>query len=193
MSEFELHLKDRGLKRWHRCWSTGPLPDTPKEEHVVFPLFAPGGRYIGHQRYFWRRPKLRSNDEQGRYITTFLPEYKLSGFYGLDNCFGYGPLFVTEGIWDSLRAGNCYVDCVALLSNSPSKQLRRYLKLMCPNRPIIALIDRDENKAGERLANMFDGAYAPADGYEDFNAMPHDVCMACISKILGDVRNGKYR
>lgn len=188
MSEFKQHLRDRGLRRWHQCWHTGALPDSPLEEHVVFPLFAAGGRYVGHQRYFWRRPKLRSNDEQGRYITTFLPEYKLSGFYGLDNCYGHGPLFVTEGIWDSLRVENCYVDCVALLSNSPSKQLKGYLRMQNRHRPVVSLMDRDENKAGERMAHMFDRAFSPVDGYDDFNAMPHEVCFEYMTWILEQLR-----
>jgi hypothetical protein len=188
MTDFDLHLHERGLRPWHKHWSTGPLPDAPKEEHVVFPLVAPGGWFVGHQRYFWRRPKLRSNDEQGRYISTFLSAYKLTGFYGWENCHGHGPLFVTEGIWDSIRVSNCYVDCLALLCNSPSKQLKQYLRLIAGNRPIVALIDRDENKAGERLGRAFDLAFGPAEGYGDYNAMPHDVCFEHITHVLGEVK-----
>lgn len=181
---FTQHLKARGLKPWHKCWTTDDQPDNPMEEYVVFPLVAPGGRFVGHQRYFWQRPKLRSNDEQGRYITTYLAESKLTGFYGWDNCFGHGPLFVTEGIWDSLRVNNCWVDCVALLCNSPSKQLRQYIRMLANGRLVIALIDRDENKAGEKLGRAFDLAYEPAEGYGDYNAMPHDVCFAHMTHIL---------
>ena len=172
----------------HKHWCTGPLPETPNEEHVVFPLVAPGGRFVGHQRYFWRRPKLRSNDEQGRYITTYLAECKLTSFYGWDNCCGHGPLFVTEGIWDSIRVVNCYVDCIALLCNSPSKALKHYLRLLVRDRPIVALIDRDDNNAGEKLGRAFDHYYFPANGHEDFNAMPHDVCFAHITQILRQLR-----
>lgn len=189
MSEFTDHLKERGLRRqFHRFWWTGDLPENPTNEQVVFPLVAPGGRYLGHQRYFWRRPKLRSNDEHGRYITTFLAESTLTAFYGWENCYGYGPLFVTEGIWDSLRVGNCYFDCIALLCNSPSKQLYQYLRLITPGRPIVALIDRDDNKAGERLGRKFDYAFSPAKGYDDYNAMPHDVCFTHMTKILEKLR-----
>lgn len=187
-SKFELHLRKRGLSRLHSFWSTGALPDTPMEEHVVFPLLTVDGKYIGHQRYFWRRPKLRSNDEQGRYITTFLPEYKLTGFYGWQNCFGYGPLFVTEGIWDAIRVSNCYVDCIALLCNSPSKQLKDLIRKIAMGRPIVSLLDNDENKAGEKLARVFDGYFLPQKGYGDFNAMPHDVCFPYMSLILEEVR-----
>jgi len=184
MSEFEQHLRERGLNAMHRCWSTGPLPKKPRDEHVIFPLIAPGGRYIGHQRYFWRRDKLRSNDEQGKYITTYLDECKLTGFYGWENCYGHSPLFVTEGIWDSIRVGNCYFDCVALLCNSPSRQLKQHIRMLANGRSVIALIDRDENKAGERLGRAFDYAFEPDKWYEDFSAMPHDVCFARMTKIL---------
>ena len=190
LMDFAQHLKERGLRSLHHYWWSGPLPDAPNEEHIVFPLVAPGGKYVGHQRYFWRRPKLRSNDKQGRYISTFLPAYKLTAFYGWENCFGHGPLFVTEGVWDSLRVGNCYVDCLALLCNSPSKQLKQYVRLLSGRRPIIALIDRDENKAGERLGRAFDLAVEPAAGYGDYNAMPHDVCFEHITMILDRIRNG---
>jgi hypothetical protein len=154
----------------------------------VFPLIAPGGRFLGHQRYFWRRPKLRSNDEQGRYISTFLPECKLTACYGWQNCFGYGPLFVTEGIWDAIRVSNCHVDCVALLCNSPSPQLKQYIRMIACGRPVIALIDRDENKEGERLGRACDGMYEPAEGYCDFNAMSHDVCFDRMTTILNELR-----
>ena len=189
MSELSKHLSERGLKKWHHCWCSGELPESPMEEHVVFPLFAAGGRFIGHQRYFWRRPKLGSNSEQGRSITTFLPEYKLSGLYGLDNCYGYGPLFVTEGIWDSIRVVNCYVDCLAILSNCPNKQLKGYLRMQSRLRPVVSLMDRDENMAGERLSHAFDYSFFPAYGYEDFNAMPHDVCFRHMTNILKEIKS----
>jgi len=192
MKDFELHLQNRGLCPRYRYWSTGPLPESPKEECVIFPLIAPGGRFIGHQRYFWRCPKLRSNDEQGRYITTFLPEYKLTAFYGWQHCYGYGPLFVTEGIWDTIRVTNCYVDCIALLCNSPSKQLKQHVRMIAGGRPIISLIDRDKNKAGEKLGRAFDWWFEPEVGYEDFNAMPHDVCFDKITEILNKVKELTY-
>lgn len=189
MTDFDLHLQERGLTPTHKCWSTGALPDSPNEEHVVFPFIAPGGRYVGHQRYFWRRPKLRSNDEQGRYISTFLPEYKLTAFYGWQRCYGHGPLFVTEGIWDCIRVSNCYVDCIALLCNSPSTQLKQYIKMLACGRPVVALIDRDENKAGEKLGRAFDWWFEPANGYDDYNAMPHEVCFEHITHVLNRIRS----
>jgi len=187
MNEFDNHLLERGLVN-QKHWSTGPMPDSPMEEHVVFPLMAPGGRFIGHQRYFWRRPKLRSNDEQGRYISTFLAECKLTGFYGWDNCRGVGPLFVTEGIWDSIRVGNCGVDCIALLCNSPSKQLKQYLRMIACSRPIVALIDRDENKAGEKLGRAFDLSFEPLSSFCDYNDMPPQTCAMHMADILRVVK-----
>jgi len=188
MNEFDQHLYDRGLKQHHRCWKTGLLPDNPMDEHVVFPLLTPDGKYVGHQRYFWRRPKLRSNDEQGRYITTFLPEYKLTACFGWEYCRGYGPLFITEGIWDAIRVSNCYVDCLAVLCNNPSKQLRQYLQMLCKktSRVLVALVDSDG--PGQQLANSASYAFGPACGYKDFNDMSHDMCFERITKILDDVR-----
>lgn len=175
ISEFEWHLRERGLSQYHRCWHTGPLPENPKEEHVVFPLVMPGGKYIGHQRYFWRRT------EQGRYITTILPAYKNLAFYGYDNCFGFSPLFVTEGVWDSIRIGNCYVDSVAILTNKPSKQLRQYLYFLANGRPVYAMLDKDD--AGDKM-RVFDRWFKPPYHYKDWNEVPHDDCFQYITKIL---------
>jgi hypothetical protein len=118
-----------------------------------------------------------------------LKECKLTGFYGWQNCRGYGPLFVTEGIWDSIRVNNCYVDCVALLCNSPSRQLKQYIRALACGRPVVALIDRDANKAGEKLGRAFGLAYEPVDGYEDYNDMPPEVCFEHITYILEAVRD----
>jgi hypothetical protein len=49
-------------------------------------------------------------------------------------------------------------------------------------------MDKDENKSGERLAHAFDRAFFPADGYDDFNDMPHDVCFGHMTDILSSVR-----
>jgi hypothetical protein len=150
------------------------------EEHVVFPLFSPIGVFIGHQRYFWRKGKNRGNI--GRYLTTILDPYKQVACYGWDNCRGFGPLFVTEGIFDAIRVSNCWVDCVACLCNNPSKQLKWLLKQIAGNRRLIALTDRDN--AGEKLGGWCDESYLPAHGYDDYNAMSHDVCFRHISQIL---------
>jgi len=60
--------------------------------------------------------------------------------------------------------------------------------LIAGNRPIVALIDRDENKAGERLGRAFDLAFEPAEGYGDYNAMPHDVCFEHMTHVLDKTR-----
>jgi hypothetical protein len=187
MNEFDRHLRQRGLRPQYQYYKTECLPNNHIEEHVVFPFVMPGGRYVGHQRYFWRKPKLRNNDEQGRYVSTFLPEYNLTAFYGWPQCRGVGPLFVTEGIWDSIRVSNCGFDCIALLCNSPNIQLRKYIRLLANGAVIVALIDKDENKAGEQLASSFDFSFEPAHGYVDFNDMPQEVCELRMLEIMGEL------
>jgi hypothetical protein len=184
MVSFYQHLYHRGLRDYHRYWSTGELPTNPNEEHVVFPLIAPGGKYVGHQRYYWRRPKLRSNDEQGRYISTFLPEYKLTAFFGYEyTSWPTSCLFVTEGVWDCIRVANCGVNCLALLTATPSKCLRQYLRMLVGDCPLVALIDRDENKAGESLGKFCDYQFEPPGIYEDFNDIPPVECFKYIIEI----------
>jgi hypothetical protein len=59
--------------------------------------------------------------------------------------------------------------------------------MLANGRLVVALIDKDENKAGERLANSFDGGFKPTYGYEDFNAMPHGICGARMLEILREL------
>ncbi len=187
---FAQHLQERGLSHIYKHWSTGPLPNNPKEEHVVFPLVIPTGKNVGHQRYFWRCPKLRNNGESGRYITTILPEYKYTAFYGWDNCCGFGPLFITEGIWDAIRVSNCWVDCVAILCNSPSKQLRQYLRMIANGRPLVGLLDSDGNS---KFESFCDYVFYPVGDHKDFNDMPHDVCFEHITNILSKVQDSENK
>jgi hypothetical protein len=182
ITPFTLHLAERGLKPWHNCWVDH------ENELVTFPLWTVDGKLIGYQRYNWRETKIRDNG--ARYFTWLDDAYKQVACYGIDNCCGHSPLFVTEGIWDALRVSNCYVDCLALLSCSPHRQLRQWLRMYAGNRPIIGLCDNDENKSGNRLISTVDIHYFPPYNRKDVNALTHDECFSWITTILQRVRFG---
>jgi Toprim-like len=185
-SAFGYHLRSRGLMPWHRCWVD------PATEVVTFPLWSieaiasQNRRLIGYQRYDWRGEKLRDNG--GKYFTYANEHFKDRAAYGIENCYGYGPLFLVEGIWDSLSVVNCYFDCIACLGCSPSKNLKAHLRQLAGNRPLVGLLDHDENRAGNRLASSCDLWYYPPEGYKDVNSMPYNICFDWLTNVRNMVQ-----
>ena len=174
-SDFGLHLCKRGLKPWHRFWVS------VAEQVVTFPLWSfEKHRLIGYQRYNWRETKIRDND--GKYFTWVNDDYKDRAAYGHENCFGHGPLFIAEGVWDSLSVVNCHFDCLALLTCSPSRNLKAHLRQLAGKRPIVALCDNDANKAGDRMKSAADCFFYPPTG-KDVNELPYDVCFEWLTSI----------
>jgi hypothetical protein len=93
--------------------------------------------------------------------------------YGRENCFGYGPLFVTEGIWDSISIGNIWFDSVAVLCNTPCKEIITQLRYFAGDRKIVAVCDNDE--AGKKLARVGDIAITLPEGIKDPNSAPEEI------------------
>lgn len=183
-SEFGIHLKKRGLKPWHRVWVDS------QQEVVTFPLWSiesfGQAKLVGYQRYNWRETKIRDNG--GKYFTWVADAYKDRIAYGREHCYGHGPLFVVEGVWDSLSVVNCYFDCVALLTCSPSKNLKAHLRQLAGERPIVGLIDHDNNKAGDRMKSACDKWFYPPHGYKDCNEIPFDICFKWLTEVQREVR-----
>lgn len=176
-SDFAQHLRGRGFKPYFNAWLD------PEQQICTFPLwgFGPNPKLIGYQRYNWREVKIRNNG--GKYFTWVADDYKDRACYGLDNCYGHGPLFVVEGIWDAIRVSNCYHDCVALLCNSPSRNLKAHIRQLAGERPIVALCDNDANKSGEKLAHLFDYAFYPPGNVKDVNDLSPEACEAWLTEL----------
>jgi hypothetical protein len=167
--KFYEHLQDRGLKPWHRCWVD------PLTEVVTFPLWA-ANRLVGYQRYNYRgTKKARSNElvEQAKYFTWISEFYRGGAVSGPDNLFGSGPLFIVEGIWDSISIGNVWFDAIAVLTATPSKELRSYIGYLAGNRPVVAVCDNDET--GSKLARAADLVVKLPKEYHDANETPEDI------------------
>lgn len=167
MNDFCEHIRERGLRPWHKAWVDYD------NELVTFPIFF-GDKLAGSQKYNWKDLK-KGRDNTGRYYTYVSDAYKQCICYGMDNCIGYGPIYIVEGIWDSIRLSNCWVDSLAVLCNDPHKQLRQWIKIYAAGRPIIAVCDRDS--AGGRLASVGDCAWTVPEGYKDVNEMTDDECQ----------------
>jgi len=177
LTDFDRHLFHRGLKPWHRCWIDTQL------EVITFPIwsFEPNHQFIGYQRYTWRETKIRDNG--GKYFTWVAKDFKDRAAYGLENCFGHGPLFIVEGIWDSLRVGACWFDCLALLTCSPSHNMKVHLRQLAGKRPIVALCDNDKNGSGLRLKSAADYSFVVPDPHKDVNEMSHEVCFDWLTSV----------
>lgn len=175
-SDFGMHLKGRGLKPWHK------VTVDPVTQVVTFPLWSfEKEKMIGYQRYNWRETKLRDNG--GKYFTWVSDNYKNRVAYGHENCYGHGPLFIVEGVWDSLSVVNCYFDCLALLTCTPSKNLKAHLRQLAGNRPIVALCDNDLNtRASDKMIPASDFHFYPPTG-KDVNDLPYDVCFDWLTSI----------
>lgn len=161
-------------------------------EVVTFPLwsiepFASQNRkLVGYQRYQWNETKARDNG--GRYFTWVSESYKDRIAYGIENCYGHGPLFIVEGIWDALSVVNCYFDCLACLCCSPSKNLKAHLRQIAGKRPIVALCDNDGNPDSRKLGSWVDDMFFTPDGYKDTNSMPHEILFDWLTNVRSMVQ-----
>jgi hypothetical protein len=175
-TDFYYHLLERGWAPYIQSWIDWD------SEVVTFPLWTLDGKLIGYQKYHWKEPKGRFN--KGRYYTRISKPYKNNAVYGLDNCFGHGPLFIVEGIFDALRITGCFRDCLALMCNNPSKQTKQWLKMYAYSRPIIAICDNDKDGAGELLSRSADFSFHVPCAYKDMGELSPDVAMEFINKII---------
>lgn len=169
---FREHLKQRGWTPILHSWVDWT------SEIVTFPLYSTSGKMIGYQRYDWKAEKTRDNGKP-RYFTYISEAYKGCYVYGLENIFGHGALFVTEGIFDSIRVSLNWFDCLATLTATPTKQTIQWLKMFAVNRPLIAIADED-GKLGRGWA---DKQYVPP--AHDISDMEHDAAGRWLDTMTG--------
>jgi len=148
-----------------------------QEEIVTFPLLTIDRKMVGYQRYDWKAEKTSKCGRKPRYFTWISEAYKNCCVYGLDNCYGYGPLFAVEGIWDAIRVTMNWFDCVATLTATPTKQTIQWLRMIAGNRPLIALADEDK-KLGRSWA---DKQYVPP--AHDLSDMEHDAAGRWLDSV----------
>jgi len=177
LTAFYYHLMDRGWRPWLNSWVDW------SNEVVTFPIYS-STKWVGYQRYRWNAEKIRGN-EQGkhqRYFTHVQSEYRGMAVYGWDNCFGHGPLFVVEGIFDALKVTNCWWDCIALTTNKPTKQFKQWFKMVTRGRTTISLMDRGE--PSERWTQLTDIAISVPCDFNDVGDMTLEQARPFIEGIL---------
>ncbi len=147
------------------------------ENVVTFYLYNLSGQIIGYQSH---QPNVRNrcgfNLPENRYYTyRKLPTITMFGTetLGLHN----GPIFLTEGLFDSCRFSYFGYSSLATLCNDPPKDYLNYLK--CLGRPIIAVCDND--KAGLKLAKLGDYVEVVTD-YKDVGEASQEYVLSLIDK-----------
>lgn len=176
------HLRERGLRPSFKYWTA------LETQEVLFPLWMPGsGRLVGYQKYNWREAKTRSN--AGKYFTWIIKEYKPLGIWGWEYANISEPIFIVEGIWDAISIINCGYSALAILTATPALELTCWLKMNLCGRRTIAILDCDENKAGDGLVELAkESYYSPkAFNIKDMNEMyiNHPVdCQNFLNQII---------
>jgi len=139
------HLKDRHLNiELHR-----PIIDE-EEQCVSFILYTPTGKLAGYQQY---RPyadkKPFNHPKLSKYYT--YRKQSTHAVWGIESLYvSNGPIFLTEGIFDSARLTEFNQTSLATLCNNPNKDFLNFLFIL--SRPIVVVCDND--KAGKMLAKF---------------------------------------
>lgn len=147
------------------------------EETCTFPIFTLTKKMIGFQQYRPNAPKTKKNDQKyGRYHTFIMSGY--AGFWGLES-FEYESniLFLTEGIFKSVKLHRFNLPSVALLGNDPT-HLKNQLYLT--GRRLIAICDYGD--AGKKLAKMGHLAFTCPDG-KNLDDMTDRECAEFLEEI----------
>jgi hypothetical protein len=174
MTQFQEHLLQRGLTPRIRAWVSY------EEEIVRFPLWTLDGKLIGYSRYNWAVGKLRSNDEHGRYINKANDAYCM--LWGLEHFYDSPDvIFITEGVWDAVRAVNAGYSAVAALTATPSKALLGYFKSINGYRRSIVIADNDP--AGAKLKKMGFEAYSVPGPAKDLNDLTQEEANSWLAKL----------
>lgn len=157
------HLASRGINepdRYHLYYD---------EEVACFLLGNFSRQFVGYQQYRPSADKTRKNDPKlGRYYTFCRDRV---GVWGLETwTFNRHVLFITEGIFDSVKLHNQGLPAIAALANNP-KHIRPWLNIIRQQRVLIGVCDNDE--AGTKLSNSVDISLT-LKGSKDLGDMTND-------------------
>lgn len=139
------HLKDRHFDlAVHTAWVD------EAEGVAVFPLWDLSHRWVGYQQYRPEGDKKRfNNPKEGRYFTW---RHGKIGVWGLESWKFSNTLFITEGIFDACRLTERGYSAIAMVANDLDKMTKNWLWTIRAQRPVVAVCDNDDNRAGHKLA-----------------------------------------
>lgn len=178
MTPFQIHLKERGLTDKIRCW----IDET--NEIVTFPLYNPP-KWVGFQRYSWRHEKVRCNGDgiHVRYFTHITREYRPLAVWGTEYITVGENIYLTDGIFDSIRGMNTSRNFLACLGDSPDKSVIWWIRTMFQPKMLINIMDRDENNSGRRLAKLCDRYYIIPEPYKDLGEMSPEFASIFLDSL----------
>ena len=178
------HLKFRDLDiTTNRCLLN------EENDEVYFLLWNLSGQLQGYQKYFFEGVKIHDSNKAARegilakYFTwvTKVDRRVEVAVYGLETYKWDGKyLFITEGIFDIIKIHNLGEPGIATLMNDPPKSYKGWLKTI-PQKKIVIY---DNDKAGEKLAELGDYAFTVPSPYKDLGDMPQNEVAVFIKNIL---------
>jgi hypothetical protein len=172
MTTIAQHLMDRhvDVSRYH-------VAIDEADRVATFLLFNQSGTLCGYQQY---RPdcdkKRKNNPRDGRYYT-----YRTPGqiaVFGLETLDRRGPVFLTEGIFDTVRLHNLGLAGIGTLTNHPT-HIASWL--MASARRKVAVCD--PGRPGELLAELADEVLV-CPGPEDLGAMTTEQVTQLMRRYL---------
>lgn len=175
------HLRDRGVDPE----KTEVIMDA-ENGMATFILYNLSGQLVGYQRYNPRGYKKdHDNTMTAKYYTYVTKEDNKTpkmAVWGVDNIDKDLPyLFITEGIFDAIKVKNAGYPVVAVLSNNP-KHLKPWFAIL--HKRIIAIIQNDENKAGNALKKFADFWFAVPDGFNDLGDMSQEEASRFLKSVI---------
>ena len=186
--DIEDHLKSRGIdmEKTHVVFDT-------KTNTATFFLYNISGQLVGYQYYNPHGSKSLDQKKADRrlmkyytYVTGQKDEKRLA-VWGLESYdMKSSVLFVVEGIFDAVKIQNAGYPAIAILSNDPRQDLKTWLKTL--PQTIIAVLDRDDNSSGNKLASTGDRSTMTPAPYKDLGDMPQEEVNTFIKQILGNSR-----
>ena len=187
IKNIEQHLKDRGVD-----------PDkikviVDKESNIAnFLLYNLSGQLIGYQQYNPNKPKEHYKGEWGKDLVKYYTYVSKEGtgkdtfisVWGLQNIdFDTDKeIWITEGIFDAVKLVNAGLPALAVLTSTPSSQLKQWFRIT--GKKIIAILDSDD--AGSKLKSTADVAYVTPKPYKDLGEMPQKEVNEFVADIKAD-------
>jgi len=161
---------------------------------ATFLLYNLSGKLIGYQQYnpagskSFRQSKDEKYKDLARYWTYVTKGGEFNNkreiaVWGLDTYDLSKELFLTEGIFDAAKIHNAGYAAIATLSNDP-EPVKEWFRIIGKQKIIIAILDNDDNNAGNALSKYAHKSYKTPDPYKDLGEMPQEEVNEFINSIL---------
>lgn len=163
----EDHLKERGVD----LSKTKVVLDT-ENNYASFFLYNLSGQLVGYQFY---NPNGSKKLNQNKFDKALMKYYTFASdskmvVYGLESYNLKSPyLFLTEGVFDTIKIHNAGYPSIAVLSAKPKKDVKTWLNTLPQIK--IAILDNDENLSGDKLKSFSDYHFKTPDPYKDLGDM----------------------